>query len=97
MRVTIIVDDNIVIFQGQAESVDCSGLISQDIHAVQWYDTWGEIEFATDFQTGTRKPSAKISDFSSFQPYVEAWENAAKRPAPVTQSPPPLPPPPAIG
>lgn len=81
MRVTIVVDDNLVLVQGQPETVDCSGLLSQNVHAVQWYDTWGEVEYATELQTGIRRANARITDFSAFQTYLDTWESAAQKPA----------------
>lgn len=83
MRLTIVVDDNAVLVEGQPERVDCSSLLPQNIHAVQWYGTFGEIEYATDLQTGDRKPNEKITDISPFQPLIDAWMLEAKKvPAP---------------
>lgn len=82
MRIAIIVDDNRVFVNGCAETVDCSALALRDIHAVQWYDTWGEVEYATDFERANRKPNERITSFSPFQSYQEAWETEARRPLP---------------
>lgn len=49
MRATIVVDDNIVLVSGAAQRVDCSALIADNIHAIQWYDTFGEVEYRTTF------------------------------------------------
>ena len=81
MRVTIIVDDNVVLVQGHPNTVDCSALMTQNIHAVQWYDSWGEVEYAVDLASGNRPPNARISDFSPFQSFLDAWGNEANRPA----------------
>lgn len=83
MRITIVVDDNMVIVQGHGETVDCAALIPQGIHAVQWFDCWGEIEYSTDLETSERKPNARITDFSPFQFLADAWEIEAKKPAVV--------------
>ena len=48
MRVTIIVDDNIVYVDGVPRTVDCSQLAKDGIHAVQWYETFGEEEFRNE-------------------------------------------------
>jgi hypothetical protein len=45
MRVTIIVEENRVNVEGQSETVDCSSLMAEDVHAVQWYGTSGEVEY----------------------------------------------------
>jgi hypothetical protein len=94
MRVTIVVDDNVVLVEDQPEKVDCSALIAQDIHAVQWYGTAGEIEYITDMVTGQRRPNTAVSDFSPFQFLVDAWTVAVNTPAPPIPTPPT--PPPAV-
>jgi hypothetical protein len=82
MRVTIVVDDNIVLVDGKARTVDCSPLVKDGTHAVQWHDVVGEVEFRTgiDAETKamTRQPNQTITDFSPYQSYVEQWriENA---------------------
>lgn len=78
MRVTIIVDDNVVLVEGQPETVDCSALIPLSIHAVQWYSGFGEVEYSTDIQTGNREQNLKFTDISPFQPLIDKWEVAAQ-------------------
>jgi hypothetical protein len=91
MRVTIIVDDNVVLVQGIPCMVDCSALVAQGIHAVQWYDTSGEIEYSADPRTGQRQPNRGIGDISPFQPLIEAWTAEARKPLPQRPAPPPTP------
>ena len=79
MRATIIADDNMVSVDGTPRTVDCSPLVAQNIHAVQWYDTAGEEEYRTDPETGERMPNGKITDFSTYQPYVDLWEAASAK------------------
>jgi hypothetical protein len=78
MRVTIVVENDIVTVDGQWRRVDCSPLIEDGIHAVQWYETVGEVEFRTEIDAErkiqTRKPNEVITDFSPYQSYVDAWE-----------------------
>jgi hypothetical protein len=74
MRVTIVVDDNIVLVNGQPAHVDLSPLIKDNIHAVQWYDSKGEVEFRADDPLGDRQPNERISDFTPFNRYVEKWK-----------------------
>jgi hypothetical protein len=81
MRATIVVDDNVVLVDGVPQTVDCSPLIEQNIHAVQWYDTWGEEEFRSDPETFGRAPNNRITDFSPYQPFVDLWHQAAEKEA----------------
>lgn len=90
MRITIVVDDNVVMIEGQAETVDCSSLLPQDVHVIQWYGTHGEVEYATDIQTGHRKGNDKITDITPYQYLVDAWTVEAKK-VPPPPSPPPDP------
>lgn len=73
--VTIIADDGVVGVDGVFRSVDLGGL-DPDIHAVQWDGAVGEIEYRDG------RPPAAISDFASFQPFVDLW-TAAAPPAPT--------------
>jgi hypothetical protein len=81
MRVTIIADDAAVYVDGLALwPIDLTGL-SSDIHAVQWYDTWGEIEYRSD-ANGQRPPNERIDDVTAFLPFVNRY-NTAKAALPV--------------
>jgi hypothetical protein len=89
MRVTIVPDDGIVLVDSKWLKIDCSSVAS-DIHAVQWYDDHGEIEYKTI--NGARAPNMSISDISPFKTVIDLWnvENA-KPPPPPPPPPPPLP------
>jgi hypothetical protein len=87
MRVTIIVDDNKVVVEGIAYTIDCSALIEADVHAVQWFGDRGEIEFSTDPDTGNRLPNAMITDVSPFQFLIDAWMTEAQKPEPEPETP----------
>jgi hypothetical protein len=76
MRAIIIVDDNLMLIDGVAQKIDCSPLLAQNIHAVQWSDTFGEEEFRVDPETGHREPNNRITDFSPYQPYIDQWQAA---------------------
>jgi hypothetical protein len=72
MRLTIISDDKSVIKDGVYKVIDPLN-IDPTIHAVQWYDTWGEIEFRS---TRDGKPQNEtIEDISQFQDIIVDWEN----------------------
>jgi len=78
MRVTIVADDNIVLVGSQfPQTVDCSALVAEGKHAVQWYETYGEVEFKGGFDVErgiqTRPPNQFITDFSPYQSYLDAY------------------------
>jgi hypothetical protein len=67
MRLTIIKDDGVVGIDGVFKTVDLSGL-DASIRALQWDGTSGHIEFYDD-----QMANLLISDITSFQSYVDAW------------------------
>jgi len=73
MRVTIIKDDNSVIVDGVRRTVDCTDLPA-DFHALQWYGTEGEVEYALVGKS--KKPNEIISSLAPYQKYVDAWQVA---------------------
>lgn len=84
MRVTIITEDDAVIIDGVHCTVDCSSLAS-DIHAIQWYGDFGEVEFKTISQVRqqddetriieyNRKPNKPIHDKSMFKVITDLWK-----------------------
>jgi hypothetical protein len=83
MRVTIVAEDNIVIVEGQAESVDLSSSLDEEIHAVQWYGTVGEVEYKHDYIENTRKPNERITDFTPYQKFVDLWIVEAQKELPI--------------
>jgi hypothetical protein len=72
MRVTIVVDDDLVLVDGKPAKVDLSPLVADNIHAVQWYGDKGEVEFRSD-PMGDRGPNDRIKDIEYFQRYIDAW------------------------
>lgn len=87
MQLTIIPIDNVVIIDGVARTIDCSAM-DPAIHAVQWNENSGEVEFKTI--DGIRAPNLMIDSLADFEPQVDAWNNW--EPPPPPQLPPPLPP-----
>lgn len=53
-----------------AKQIDYTG-IDPNIHCVQWYDTYGWIEYNADLVTGAKPENETIDDFSPFQSYVD--------------------------
>jgi hypothetical protein len=72
VRVTIIKADDMVYVDGLALSVDCS-MLPDGFHALQWYDSWGEIET----NVGGQHANQKIDDLSPYQFLIDA--HAAKK------------------
>lgn len=81
VRITIVKEDNVVLVESMALNIDCSSL-PDDFHALQWYGTWGEVEFITDFSSfpATRKPNLTIRDLSPYKSIIDAWEAKARQP-----------------
>lgn len=79
MIVTIVRDDNVVIVDREAHTVDCSSLPA-DFHALQWDGQRGEIEYRAlrceHCGVRSKKGNEIISDLSQYQLYVDAWHAA---------------------
>jgi len=73
MRVSIIKDDGTVVKDGVAYTgLDLSAL-PNDFHALQWYDSNGDLET----KDGNSNPiNTDISDFSPYQFCLDAWSAA---------------------
>lgn len=69
MRITIVRDDNLIIIDGRALSVDLSDLPT-DLHAVQWSGDSGHVE-----RQGL--PNQAISSLGDFQTWISRWNDAA--------------------
>ena len=85
MRVTILVPDNQVTVNNSVSLVvDCSELAADNVHAVQWHDTYGEVEYTTEFLSREKRwhrelPNEHITDFSPYQLYVDRWVAAKEK------------------
>lgn len=73
MRVTIIPDDKSVSVDGEGYSGLDLSFMDVDIHAVQWYDTHGEIE-RKDPVTKKMTANEEITSFDAFQPVLDVWQ-----------------------
>ena len=76
-RITIVPSDNNVLVDGETRIVDMTG-IDPAIHAVQWFDTEGEIEYTR--ADGRR--NEQINSISRFQVFIDRW-TAAEPPPPT--------------
>ena len=71
MRVTIIPSDSIVIIDGEdRHPLDLSFMA--DIHAVQWYDTWGEVEYQS---LDAPARNERITSLDPYQEAIDVWAN----------------------
>lgn len=72
MRVTIIPADRMVMVDGEVRA-PLAFVIDPAIHAVQWYDDRGEVEFVAT-SAGGKPPNAGITDMAPFQAALDAWQ-----------------------
>ena len=71
MRVTIIPADKFVSVDGEGyHGLDLS-FMDADIHALQWYETEGDIERADS--RGRITANEEITDLTPYQPALDAW------------------------
>jgi len=75
MRLIIIPGDNFISIDGQGFlniEQDLSW-IPQNVHAVQWYDTWGEVEYNDGSQ------NERIEELGIFEQAIEDYNNEDER------------------
>lgn len=65
MKISIIADDKTIVIDGMALSFDFA--IDSNIHAIQWRDTWGNVEYKEGAQTW-------FDDVSVVDPFVTAYQ-----------------------
>lgn len=85
MRLTIIPSDQFAAIDGVGyNGVDMSS-VAVNVHAVQWSDDAGWIEFVVD-PDGTKQANEVIDSIAQFQPVIDSWnaiDYAHKHPDPV--------------
>lgn len=74
MRLTVITLDDIIVIDGVGKKVNLSN-IDQSYHAIQWYDTYGEIEIK-DPITQKMVENRVIDSIEFLEPFITLWENA---------------------
>jgi hypothetical protein len=76
MRVSVVIDDNFVAIDGRGFVVDCS-MLDRELHAIQWYDDFGEIEFRSRWikeeKRWDRRPNLHFDNFDEYAGLVHAW------------------------
>ena len=75
MRVTIVPADNFVSVDGIGFGGIDLGFLASDIHAVQWYDTYGVVEIK-DVSSGSMLDNQDISSLAPFQRAIDMWQEA---------------------
>ena len=85
MRVTIIPVDKWIRKDDTSAHLDVWNFDDSNIHAIQWYDTKGEIEYKETEDSPQRNES--ITDDSILQPYLTALDEHIKLASqPVTEN-----------
>lgn len=75
MRVTIIPIDGFVAIDGVGFSGLDLSFTDASVHAVQWYDTHGEVEVKNPV-TNRMISNEVITSFDAFQPALDVWQAA---------------------
>lgn len=79
MRITIVPEDRTVIVDGIRHTVDCSS-IDSSIHAVQWYEDYGDVEFK--IIDGAFSPNQQINTMDDYQKVLDLWNVENRKPIP---------------
>lgn len=74
MRVTIVPEDGFVSVDGEGYTGLDLKFMDASIHAIQWYETEGEIERQN--QRGRMVGNEPIADLTPYQPALNAWQVA---------------------
>jgi hypothetical protein len=74
MRITIIPNDGFVSIDGEGYSDLDLSFMDDNIHALQWYDTEGEIERKDS--RGRVIANEEITDITPYQQAIDSWEAA---------------------
>jgi hypothetical protein len=75
MRLTIIPVDGFVGIDGKGFGGLNLSFMDASVHAVQWYETHGEIE-RKDPITGRMVANEVITSIDAFQPVIDVWQAA---------------------
>lgn len=79
MRMTIVNKDGVMTIDGVTYPIDTTSL-AENVHAVQWYDTFGEVEIK-DIVTNKMVENRTITSIEEYQPLIDQWnvkDQAAK-------------------
>lgn len=78
MKISIIADDKTVCINGVCYGGLDLSLMPSNIHAVQWYEIFGEVEFRSVFENNqiTRPQNEVITDITPFMFVEPLWQAA---------------------
>jgi hypothetical protein len=80
MRVTIIPKDGFVSIDNVGFSEIDLSFIPNEIHAIQWYEKFGEIEYKDEFGRITRNEElSSLDDLTYFDQVYAKWEVAKQK------------------
>jgi hypothetical protein len=74
MRVTIVPQDGFVSVDGEGYTGINLSSLDSNIHAVQWYDTEGDVEIVDN--RGRHIENREITSFDEFASVIPLWEAA---------------------
>ena len=74
MRISVIKADGLVVVDGVAIGGINLEQLEADIHAIQWFDTEGEIERKDN--RGRIIANDEITSFAPYQWIIDAWQSA---------------------
>jgi hypothetical protein len=72
MRLTIIKSDGTVIVDGHAIIGMDLSFLPKNVHAVQWYDTYGEVEIKNEY--GKVVENIAITSIEPYQQAIDLWQ-----------------------
>lgn len=75
MRIVVVVSDCIMSIDGVAKKIDFSNIFDKNIHAIQWYGEYGEIEIK-DSLTGKIIENKEIHSIDFLRQAIDAWNNS---------------------
>ena len=75
MRLTIVAFDGSVSIDGVGFGGLDLSFMAPSVHAVQWYETHGEVE-VKDPVTGRMVANEVITSIDAYQPAIDAWQAA---------------------
>ena len=77
MKVTVVNEGKIIGVDGEVYS-GLSFDLDSNIHAIQWYDTWGEVEHPVALQNGrpVKPANTVITSFADYEHLIPIWQAA---------------------
>lgn len=80
MKLSIIRQDKSVTINNKTHKVEEVFLLSEDIHAIQWNNTYGWIEYISDEETQIKPANQNINSIEEYSFIIEKWNNINDQP-----------------